>query len=166
MVSFIKITGIIIASLLTVSVLSACSGFSAKRKPVSLYELKYSVDNQKEVLQHYIDSAQHQLLYLEKSTKGRCLNGQLIIANNMFDIALKEHKNALYNDAFITLTNFDRQIRKTRCILAYVEGEFGCQHTNKSSVLKRWYQQGSYQQCAISKNKPLIDKYQKQQLKC
>jgi flagellar motor protein MotB len=130
--------------------LTGCSAFSDKRKPVSLFELEYSINNQEQVLQHYIDSAQHQLLSLEKKTEGKCLNGQLVIANSMFVRAQNEFQSELYKDAFITLTNFDRQIRKTLCILAYVEGKFGCQQTRKSSVLKLWYLEGRFEQCPLN----------------
>jgi len=139
-----------ITILLSTLALAGCSVFSDKRKPMSLHELEFSTRNQEDVLQHYVNSAQHELLFLEKATQGRCLNGQLTIANLMFDRALSEYQNRLYKDAFITLTNFDRQVRKTRCILAYVEGKFGCKHTNKSSVLKRWYQEGKFEQCTVS----------------
>jgi len=146
MISFYKIAPLLVALILT-----GCSVFSDKRKPVSLYELKYSV-NKEEVLQHYIDSAQHQLLSLEKNTQGRCLNGQLVIANSLFVRAQNEVQIALYQDAFITLTHFDRQIRKIQCILAYVEGKFGCQQTGKLSVLKHWYLEGRFEQCPLTPN--------------
>jgi len=147
MIIFSKVMPILIAI-----TLAGCSSFSDKRKPVSLYELEYVVSNQEVVLQHYINSAQRQLLSLEKATQGHCLNGQLTIANTLFERAQKEYQHALYKDAFITLTHFDRQLRKTQCILAYVAGKFGCKHTNKSSVLKLWYQEGRYEQCASSLN--------------
>jgi len=147
MIIFIKVIPILIAI-----ALAGCSVFSDKPKPVSLYELEYVVSNQEMILQHYINSAQQQLLSLEKVTQGHCLNGQLAIANTLFERAQKEYQYALYKDAFITLTHFDRQLRKTHCILAYVEGKFGCKHTNKSSVLKLWYQEGRYEQCVSSVN--------------
>ena len=54
------------------------------------------------------------------------------------------------NDAFITLVNFDRQIRKVRCINQYIKGQLGCGHTNKKVVLKRWYDEGNFDQCEKS----------------
>jgi outer membrane protein OmpA-like peptidoglycan-associated protein len=141
-----------VAVLLVTLVLTGCSIFSDSRKPVSVFELEYSINNQEEVLQHYIDSAQHQLLSLEKKTQGKCLNGQLVIANSMFGLAQKEFQSHLYKDAFITLTNLDRQIRKTLCILAYIEGKFGCQQTRNSTVLKHWYLDGQFEQCPSNSN--------------
>ena len=108
--------------------------------------LPLTADNEQQVLKHYVNKAEERLIALEQMTQGRCLNGQMAITYSLFSRVKKEYNNAMYKDAFISLTDFDRQVRKTQCILSYVEGAFGCKITKKVSVLKHWYQEGRYWQ--------------------
>jgi outer membrane protein OmpA-like peptidoglycan-associated protein len=133
--------------LMTISVMTGCSLFKSNQSSTPYSDLSYTTDNQQELLVHYIKKAEDQLLALEKVTQGRCLNGQMTITHSLLTRVKKEYQNSMYRDAFITLTDYDRQVRKTHCILTYLEGKFGCQITQKVSVLKHWYQEGRYEQC-------------------
>lgn len=147
-----------------VCLLSAgCSSTAPKETDPNQSHLPLSADNEQQVVKHYLEKAEQRLIALEKVTQGRCLNGQMAITNGLFTRVKKEYDNAMYQDAFITLTDFDRQVRKTQCILAYVEGKFGCQITKKVSVLKHWYQEGRYEQCqSVSEPQLIADDDQQQ----
>ncbi len=112
-------------------------------------DLDYTSDNHEKMLEYYIDGAQEQLLSLGTRTQGRCINGQMAIAHSLFDKAQTEYQHNMYKDAFITLGSFDRHVRKTYCILSYLEGNFGCKLTNKSHLIKEWYEEGRFEQCQV-----------------
>jgi len=95
----------------------------------------------------YISSAESQLLMLEQQNTKHCISGQLSIAQSFLAQASNEHKARMNKDAFITLVELDRQIRKIRCINMYINGHLGCGYTNKKTVLKRWYSEGNFEQC-------------------
>ncbi|NMP32099.1 OmpA family protein [Thalassotalea sp. M1531] len=103
---------------------------------------------ERETVEHYIASSRKELATLTINDSDRCISGQLKIAYRLLDKTEQEYAGHMYDDAFITLTKFDRQIRKLQCIQSYVEGKFGCQETNKFSVLKDWYKSGSFEQCS------------------
>ncbi|MEY8253152.1 MAG: OmpA family protein, partial [Colwellia sp.] len=98
----------------------------------------------------YIASAESQLLLLEQQESKQCISGQLAIAQSYLTRASAEHNADMDKDAFITLVDFDRQIRKIRCINQYINGQLGCGYSNKKTVLKRWYDEGDFNQCQTS----------------
>jgi outer membrane protein OmpA-like peptidoglycan-associated protein len=100
-----------------------------------------------EQMKIYISSAESQLLRLEQQESKRCISGQLSIAQSYLTRATAEHNAAMEKDAFITLVDFDRQIRKIRCINQYINGQLGCSYSNRKTVLKRWYDEGDFNQC-------------------
>ena len=63
-------------------------------------------------------------------------------------------------DAFITLLQLDRQVRKIHCINKYIKGQLGCSYTNKKIILKRWYDEGDFNQCenpVLAKSEPKLE---------
>lgn len=127
-------------------VIVAMTGCSSP-KYANYADLDYASENHEKMLDFYVKGAQEQLLALGTRTQGRCINGQMAIAHRLFDKAQAEYQHSLYKDAFITLGSFDRHVRKTYCILSYLEGNFGCKLTTKSHVIKEWYEQGRFEQC-------------------
>jgi len=110
-------------------------------------------------MQTYFASAQSQLLSLEQKSTKYCIAGQLTIVQLLLEKATQEHKANMEKDAFISLIEFDRQIRKIRCINQYITGHFGCGYTNNKTVLKRWYREGEFTQCEAQPfNKGNIEK--------
>jgi outer membrane protein OmpA-like peptidoglycan-associated protein len=101
-------------------------------------------------MQIYIASAESQLLLLAQQETKSCISGQLAIAHTYLSRAIKEHNTGMEKDAFITLVDLDRQVRKIRCINKYIKEQLGCGYTNKKVVLKRWYDEGDYNQCETS----------------
>ncbi|WP_019026225.1 OmpA family protein [Colwellia piezophila] len=137
-------------SLCAVIVLSGCK--STKTADYSSHllagvETPTSLD--KTHMQIYIASAESQLMLLEQQESKRCITGQLTIAHTYLSRATAEYNAGMDKDAFITLLDLDRQVRKIRCINKYINGQLGCSYTNKKVVLKRWYDEGDYNQCEI-----------------
>ena len=98
-------------------------------------------------MQIYITNAESQLMLLEQQDSKRCISGQLAIAHSYLSRATAEYNAGMDKDAFITLLELDRHVRKIRCINKYINGQLGCGYTNKKIVLKRWYDEGDYNQC-------------------
>ncbi len=141
----------ILVSLLAAMVLTACSSSKTDNRSSNLVtqvETSKSFDNAQMHL--YISSAESQLLKLEQQGTKHCISGQLSIAQSFLTQASKEHNANMNKDAFITLVELDRQIRKIRCINNYINGHLGCGYTNKKTVLKRWYSEGDFDQCKKS----------------
>lgn len=150
----------ILGSLCAVIMLSACS---SPKKAEHYSHLTFIVDTStsldKTQMQIYIASAASQLLRLEQKESEHCISGQLAIAQYYLSRATAEHNAAMEKDAFITLVQFDRQIRKIHCINQYINNQLGCGYTNKKVVLKRWYDEGDLNQCenpSIAKNKTIL----------
>jgi len=147
----------ILLSLCAVIVLSGCSSSKAVKYNTHLFSGVYaSTSLDKAQMQIYIASAQSQLLSLEQQESKRCISGQLTIAQSYLTQATAEHNANMEKDAFITLVELDRQMRKIRCINQYIKGHLGCGYTNKKIVLKRWYDGGDFDQCekaVIAKDK-------------
>ncbi len=144
---------ILLLSLCLSIVLSACNSSSSSGYKASIFADSESSNyfNEKQI-QLYIDSAESQLLSLEQKESKPCIPAQLTIAHDYLTRANAEHKAGMEKDAFITLVELDRQIRKIHCINAYINNQLGCGYTNKKTVLKRWYDEGDFQQC----NSPII----------
>jgi len=104
-------------------------------------------------MQYYIAGAKHQLLLLEQQSSAQCISGQLAIANSYLSRASSEYDAGMKKDAFITLIDLDRQVRKIRCINKYINGQLSCGYTNKKVALKRWYEEGDFNNC----EKSLVD---------
>ncbi|MGL1956923.1 MAG: OmpA family protein [Colwellia sp.] len=142
--------------LCVIKLLSGCSLSSTADNDISLFangDMPTSLD--KAQMQLYIVSAESQLLLLEQQEPKQCLSGQLAIANTYLLRATAEHNAGMEKDAFITLVDFDRQVRKIRCLSQYINDQLGCGYTNKKIVLKRWYREGDFSQCkksSITKN--------------
>jgi len=141
-------TRLVLVSLCAVMALSACSTSkkSASNKPLLSNSVTYA-DLNKAQMKIYITSAESQLLRLEQQESNRCISGQLAIAQSYLTRATAEHNAEMEKDAFITLVDFDRQVRKIRCINQYINGQLGCGYSNKKTVLKRWYDEGDFNQC-------------------
>jgi len=146
---------------ITLCILGCSSNESAQHLAWS--ELKESPKKQNLVIGRYITGAEQQLLSLELSGADHCINGQLTLAERYLHKAKQEYHSNLLKDAYLSLVTFDRQARKAQCILNYLEGEFGCQYTNKRAVIKDWYKQGKFEQCALNKQEDVSTK-NKQQL--
>jgi len=128
--------------------LSGCSASQTTGYNTHLFSnIDFSTALDKKQMQIYIVSAESQLLSLEQQESSRCISGQLAIAQSYLTRATTEHNANMDNDAFISLVDFDRQIRKIRCINQYVIRLFGCGYANKKVVLKRWYDEGDFKQC-------------------
>lgn len=141
-------TQAVFCSLCAVVALSGCSNSEAvKDKAPNEPSLSRASALSSEEMQLYITSAQSQLIKLEQQGSKACIQGQLSIAQSYLTRASAEHNAGMKNDAFISLIDFDRQIRKIYCINSYIKGQLGCQFTNQKTVLKRWYDEGEYQQC-------------------
>ncbi len=135
-------------SLFVVIALSACSSSKTSSNNSNLFtEVETSKSFEDSQIQLYISSAESQLLLLEQQPTRHCITGQLAIAQSSLTLAKQEYMANLNKDAFITLVEFDRQIRKIRCINQYINGKLGCGQTNKKTVLKRWYSEGDFNQC-------------------
>ena len=148
----------VLLSLCAAIVLSGCSSNSASKKSDFHSNLLSSIETStaldKSHMQVYITSAASQLLLLEQQEAKPCISGQLSIAHTYLSQASAEHKAGMDKDAFITLLQLDRQVRKIRCINQYINGQLGCGYTNKNIVLKRWYDEGGFNQC----EKPVLAK--------
>ena len=144
-------TSLFLVSLCAVIALSACSTSktSVSNKPLLSNSATYG-DLNKAQMKIYITSAEYQLLRLEQQESKRCISGQLAIAQSYLTRATAEHNAEMEKDAFITLVDFDRQVRKIRCINQYINGQLGCGYSNKKTVLKRWYDEGDFNQCEDS----------------
>ncbi len=145
----------VLVSLCAVLALSACSASKTSTTTSTTNETLFSVADMstsldKAQMQIYIDSAGAQLLTLEQQESKRCMAGQFAIAQAYLTRATAEHNAAMEKDAFITLVDFDRQMRKIRCINHYIKGHLGCGYTNQKIVLKRWYDEGDFNQCEYS----------------
>jgi outer membrane protein OmpA-like peptidoglycan-associated protein len=131
--------------------LFACNLSSSNRHDTSLFHHAYSDEYfNEDKMQMYIETAQMQLMSLEKKENRFCTSGQLAIAHDYLIRATAEHNAGMEKDAFITLLTLDRQIRKIHCINSYINQNLGCGHTNKKIVLNRWYSEGQFEQCAKS----------------
>jgi outer membrane protein OmpA-like peptidoglycan-associated protein len=144
-------TKTILVTLCVVMGISACSTPKTSRynELLLLNDDEYlKLDQSKLAL--YIASASSQLLKLKFIKPERCISGQLAIAQSYLTRAITEHHNGMQKDAFITLVDFDRQIRKIRCLSQYINDHLGCEYSKKTVVLKRWYDEGSLNQCDVS----------------
>ncbi|ALO34410.1 hypothetical protein CMT41_06515 [Colwellia sp. MT41] len=138
----------ILLLLSTAIAVSACSSSTTLDNKTSLLsEVTYSKSSEKTRMHNYIVSAESRLLALEQQGSKNCILGQLTIAESLLALATQEHNAEMEKDAFITLVELDRQIRKIRCINQYINGHIGCGYTNKSTVLKRWYREADFEQC-------------------
>ncbi|WP_197061267.1 OmpA family protein [Colwellia psychrerythraea] len=106
----------------------------------------------------YITSAESELLLLQQQASTACISGQLAIAQSYITRANAEHIAGMEKDAFITLVAFDRQVRKIRCVNQYINDQLGCGLTHKNIVLKRWYDEGDFNQCEKATSSPVIAK--------
>ncbi len=141
----------VLCSVAMVLVLAGCSSPKTLSKQVAKPSLeKISPDDSKQQMQLYIASAGTELVQLEQQATKPCIQGQLSIAQAHLTRATAEHQAGMDKDAFITLVELDRQIRKIRCINSYINGQLGCRYTQKKTVLKRWYDEGDYHQCPQS----------------
>jgi outer membrane protein OmpA-like peptidoglycan-associated protein len=141
-------TNPVLVSLCAVMALSACSASKTLTSNAQLLSnVEISEKLNKAQMEIYISGAESQLLRLEQQESKRCISGQLAIAQSYLTRARAEHNAAMEKDAFITLVDFDRQIRKIRCINQYINGQLGCGYSNKKTVLKRWYDEGDFNQC-------------------
>ena len=122
--------------------LAGCSSNSASRGTIAA---KNSADSA--VVQQYLKASQLEMLSLTQQNSDSCLSGQMNIAYRLLTQTEQEVAGKMYDDAFISLVKLDRQIRKVKCIHDYLDGKFGCSQTNKTAVMKRWYQEGSFLQC-------------------
>lgn len=139
----------ILLSLCAVIVLSGCSTSNTADYNTHLFSNgDTSTSEDKTQMEIYIASAESQLLLLTQQESKQCISGQLAIAQSYLTRATAEHNAQMEKDAFITLVDFDRQIRKIRCINQYINGQLGCGYTNNKVVLKRWYDEGDFNQCA------------------
>jgi len=130
--------------------LVSCSVFDAEQTQDSLDSTFYlSSAGSKASIKQYITSSNSQMLSMIKKNSQQCIAGQVSIAQSLLQIAENEFEGGLYNDAFISLVEFDRQMRKIRCIYNYLDGAFGCAQTNKTKVLKKWYLAGKFEQCNL-----------------
>ena len=139
--------------------ISACSLFSdnqAEHGFITSFNLTKDVN--KQVLTRYLSSANKQLLSMSTNNSHACLNGQVMISEKLLMRAQAEFESNMLNDAFLSLVEFDRQMRKLRCIYQYLDGQFGCAQSNKTKVLKQWYLDGEFQQCQIDKTELAITK--------
>lgn len=141
----------ILLSLCAVIVLSGCS-INKAAKTIKYNDNVVDIANSpsslnKAQMQIYLTSAESQLLSLQQQNTKPCISGQLAIAQIYLDRATAEHNAGMENDAFITLVDLDRQVRKIHCVNKYINGQLGCGYTNKKVVLKRWYDEGDYYQC-------------------
>ena len=146
-------TNPVLVSLCAVMVLAACTSSKTSTSNGQLIaNAQTYTDLTTEQMKIYIYSAESQLLRLEQQESKRCISGQLAIAQSYLTRATAEHNAAMEKDAFITLVDFDRQIRKIRCINQYINGQLGCGYSNRKAVLKRWYDEGDFNQCDDSYN--------------
>ena len=145
-----------LSSLCAVIALSGCStSQTVDYNPHIFTNGGMSTSEDKTQMQIYITSAESQLLSLEQQESKQCISGQLTIAQTYLTRATQEHNAQMDKDAFITLVDFDRQIRKIRCINQHINGQLGCGYTNNKVVLKRWYDEGDYYQCESSTSEKL-----------
>ena len=154
----------VLLSLCAAIILSGCSSSSTTKKVDSHSNLLVSVATSsgldKTHMQVYITSAAAQLLLLEQQEAKPCISGQLSIAHTYLSQASAEHTAGMDKDAFITLLQLDRQDRKIRCINQYIKGQLGCGYTNKKIILKRWYDEGDFNQCknpVLAKSEPKLE---------
>jgi len=142
------ITQPVLLSLCIALTLSACSASTTSNNSVSLFSAVDARDDLNETqMKIYIASAESQLLLLEQQESNRCISGQLSIAQTFLTKATREHHAKMNKDAFITLVELDRQVRKIRCINQHIKGQLGCGYASRKVVLKRWYDEGEFAQC-------------------
>ena len=133
-----------------ISCLASCSLFDKKQTQQRLNSnFDLSLEENKILIKQYIVSSNSQMLAMINQNSQQCITGQVSIAQSLLQIAENEFEGGLYNDAFISLVEFDRQMRKIRCIYNYLDGAFGCAQTNKTKVLKKWYLAGKFEQCNL-----------------
>jgi len=133
-----------------ISGLASCSLFDKKQTQQRLNsDFDLSLEENKVLIKQYIASSNSQMLAMIKQNSQQCITGQVSIAQSLLQRAENELAGGLHNDAFISLVEFDRQMRKMRCIYNYLNGAFGCAQTNKTSVLKNWYLEGEFEQCGL-----------------
>jgi len=129
--------------------LMSCSTLIQKWDVSPKNEINFDNHSIFERIDNYILSAQMQVLKIEKGNSNKCIRGQLGIAQSILDQARQEQKFEMGKDAFISLVEFDRQMRKIRCISKFVESNFGCEISNRRTVLKRWYLEDGFGYCGI-----------------
>jgi len=130
--------------------LASCSFFDKKQAQQRLNSnFDLPTEENKILIKQYIASSNSQMLAMIKQNSQQCIAGQISIAQSILQRAEKELAGGLHNDSFISLVEFDRQMRKMRCIYNYLIGAFGCTQTNKTKVLKSWYLEGEFEQCGL-----------------
>ncbi len=148
----------VLLSLCTAIALSSCSATKTTDYHNNLLaSVETSRGLDKIHMRVYIASAASQLLLLEQQEAKPCISGQLTIAHTYLARANAEHNAGMEKDAFITLLQLDRQVRKIHCINQYINGQLGCGYTNKKIILKRWYDEGDFNQCenpVLAKSEP------------
>lgn len=102
-----------------------------------------------DVITLYLNNAESELAVIQQQNTAQCIAGQLAIAQGYLDRANNESLAGMYNDVFITLTAFDRQMRKIRCVNQYINDQLGCGITNQNTVLKQWYFESDYERCNL-----------------
>ena len=137
-------------SLFVVIALTACSSSTSDNHTDTPTQVEIFESSDKAQMKIYLNSAESQLLWLAQQETKHCISGQLSIAYSLLAQATNEHDAKMNKDAFITLVELDRQMRKIRCINQYLNRNLGCGYTNKKIVLKRWYREGDFHQCKKS----------------
>ncbi|REL31982.1 OmpA family protein [Thalassotalea euphylliae] len=102
------------------------------------------------VLKEYLQASRLKMMSLTTRLSHQCVAGQLEVGYRLLDKTEQEFTGQMYADAFISLTQLDRQVRKLECISHYIDGRFGCSETNKVTVLRDWYKEGSFEQCQVA----------------
>ena len=102
------------------------------------------------VLKEYLQASRLKMMSLTTRLSHQCVAGQLEVGYRLLDKTEQEFTGQMYADAFISLTQLDRQVRKLECISNYIDGRFGCSETNKVTVLRDWYKEGSFEQCQVA----------------
>jgi len=133
-----------------IGALTSCSLFKKGQTQQDLaINFDLSSKENEALIKQYIDSSNLQMLAMIKQNAQHCIAGQVSIAHTLLQRAEHEFAGELHNDAFISLVEFDRQMRKMQCIYNYLNGVFGCAQTNKAKVLKDWYLAGEFEQCDV-----------------
>ena len=128
--------------------LTSCSVTNRDQTSFTPNTAQSSVANpNQQVVREFLQAARLKVLSLTTRLSHQCLAGQLDVSYRLLDQTEQEVAGQMYADAFITLTQLDRQVRKLECIQGYVEGKFGCHQTENITVLRDWYKAGPFDQC-------------------
>ncbi len=140
----------ILLVLFPILLLQSCSLFEQSSHNSSLLAIKrLSEPLNNDVVTLYINNAASELAVIQQQNTAQCIAGQLAIAQGYLDRANNESLAGMNNDVFITLTAFDRQMRKIRCVNQYINDQLGCGITNQNTVLKQWYFESDYERCNL-----------------